>query len=232
MFELELPLQDGGISFINGSAVPITPGKVICAKPGQTRFSKFPYVCRFVHFTVADPVLRGTVSSLPDFTPLREGSGVEELFCRLCSSEGAYPPFGELEASGILLELIAALGKIKTAGPGGGKSFFDMDRVLDFIRDHICEDLSLERVSETFYLSPVHFHNLFKKALGVTLREYVEKQRLNRAAELLLTTDLPLARIALSCGFSSQSYFSFVFRRAFGTTPMRYVRQLCTGYEK
>lgn len=80
-------------------------------------------------------------------------------------------------------------------------------------------------------LSPIHFHNCFKSAVGKTLHEYVEEQRIKVAVNLLLTTDLTLTQIAFQCGFSSQSYFSYVFKRKMQTTPRKYVEQLNNLYE-
>ena len=47
MFEIELPIEIGGISYINTNTMPITPNMLICAKPGQTRHTKFPFKCYF-----------------------------------------------------------------------------------------------------------------------------------------------------------------------------------------
>lgn len=57
-----------------------------------------------------------------------------------------------------------------------------------------------------------------------TLREYVEEQRIRRAVNLLVGTDLTLSEIAYECGFSSQSYFSYVFKERMKTTPRAYAR--------
>jgi hypothetical protein len=52
MFEIELPISEGGISYIDGSSHPITENLVICAKPGQTRHSRLPFMCYFLHIIV------------------------------------------------------------------------------------------------------------------------------------------------------------------------------------
>ena len=78
-------------------------------------------------------------------------------------------------------------------------------------------------ISARFNLSPIHFHNIFKVAVGSTLRDYIEEQRIKRATNLLLTTNFSLTQIAYECGFSSQSYFSYVFKRKMKVTPREYV---------
>ena len=93
------------------------------------------------------------------------------------------------------------------------------------------EDLTLETLSAKFNLCPTHYHNIFKYNTGVTLREYVENQRIKKATNLLISTNLSLAQIAYECGFSSQSYFSFVFKRKFNTTPRKYAEKINILYE-
>ena len=118
------------------------------------------------------------------------------------------------------------------AGPGKIRNNrVDIEKALKYIKDNLTEDLSLQAVADHVLLSPNHFHNCFRTAVGKTLHEYVEDQRIKSAVNLLLTTDLTLTQIALQCGFSSQSYFSYVFKRKMKTTPRKYVEQLNNLYD-
>ena len=90
----------------------------------------------------------------------------------------------------------------------------------------------LNEIAEIVHLSPIHFHNCFKVSVGKTLRDYVEEQRLRKAIKLLLTTDYSLTKIAYECGFSSQSYFSYAFKRKMGLTPRQYATQVFKRYEE
>ena len=100
------------------------------------------------------------------------------------------------------------------------------------IKSDLTADLSLERVAAYASFSPIHFHNCFKRSTGKTLREFVEEERLLRATELLVGTDMTLSEIAYASGFSSQSYFSAVFQKRKGMSPRAYVRELQKRYEK
>ena len=64
-----------------------------------------------------------------------------------------------------------------------------------------------------------------------TLRDYVEQQRIKKAINLLQTTNLTLTQIAFECGFSSQSYFSYVFKRRMKKSPREYIKELYNMYE-
>ena len=236
MFEIELPLEPGGISYINNESHPITTDLIICAKPGQLRCTKFPYQCYYIHMLVPDPKLAAMVSQLPDFLPIQNRSQYEALFNQLCAFHNSHSQEDELLLQSIVLALIHGL-LIEAGQQRQGESkkyghYFDINSVFDYIKRNLCEDLSLENVAAHFSLSAIHFHNLFKKAVGVTLHEYVEEQRLKKAIDLLLTTKLTLTDIAFDCGFSSQSYFSFVFKRKFGVTPRGYAQSIFSKYEK
>ena len=106
-----------------------------------------------------------------------------------------------------------------------------MDELFLYIREHLTEDFSLENVSGSMSVSPIHFHNTFKTATGKTLRDYVEEQRIKKSINMLLTTNFSLTQIAYECGFSSQSYFSYVFKRRMKVTPREYTKEIHSKYE-
>ncbi|MBR0359492.1 MAG: helix-turn-helix transcriptional regulator, partial [Clostridia bacterium] len=107
-----------------------------------------------------------------------------------------------------------------------------IERAIKYIKENITSDLSLETVSRYAKMSPIHFHNCFKTATARTLREYVEEQRIKKAANMLITTDFTLADIAYECGFSSQAYFSYAFKRKMHITPREYAKQIFKQYAK
>jgi transcriptional regulator GlxA family with amidase domain len=140
----------------------------------------------------------------------------------------------EIILQSLFLELIYMLTQDARMQTKAGKyknNRFDIDKALKYIKGNLTEDLSLQKVADHVLLSPIHFHNCFKTAIGKTLHEYVEEQRIKAAINLLLTTELTLTEIAFQCGFSSQSYFSYVFKRNMGVPPRKYVEQINKRYE-
>jgi transcriptional regulator GlxA family with amidase domain len=97
-------------------------------------------------------------------------------------------------------------------------------RVKEYIDDHLTETIDLERLATTAGLSLHHFARAFKRSAGVPPHGYVLRQRLNRARDLLVCTDQPLAEIALAAGFSDQSHFARQFRQSFGVSPGNFRR--------
>jgi AraC family transcriptional regulator len=94
-----------------------------------------------------------------------------------------------------------------------------LESAIDYIQAHLDGDLSMAQIAGSVNSSPTHFASLFKRATGVSLHQYVIKQRVERAKLLLETTDLPIANIASKVGFSSQSHLTYHCKRQTGMTP-------------
>lgn len=234
MFELEIPVESGGVSYIDDEERPVKTNMIICAKPGQTRHTRFPFQCLYVHMTLESGYLFDTLVQLPDFITVDHPDEYRALFEKLLKYYNTRLRQDEILLQSVLLELIYRLSQESVAQvnrqrhTGGGQA---VHRALKYIRDNLTEDLSLAKVAGYVSLSPIHFHKAFKSAVGQTLHQYVEEQRIKRAIDFLMITDMTLTEIALQSGFSSQSYFSYVFKRHTGTTPRKYVEKIQRKYE-
>ncbi|HUL67418.1 MAG TPA: AraC family transcriptional regulator [Burkholderiaceae bacterium] len=94
-------------------------------------------------------------------------------------------------------------------------------RVIELIDAELGTALSITRLAATTGMSPDHFAHRFKLTFGQSPHRFVQLRRIEAARRLLTQTSLPIAEIALSTGFSSQSHFTQVFRQHTGTTPAR-----------
>ena len=108
----------------------------------------------------------------------------------------------------------------------GGLSRSKLERVKEYIRDRLTENITLQEISNEVGLSRCYFAQMFKQSTGIAPYQYVIQQRVERAKQLLKQHNLPLAEIALECGFSDQSALSRTFGKCVGTTPKDYRRQL------
>lgn len=84
------------------------------------------------------------------------------------------------------------------------------------------EALDLTRLAADARLSPLHFHRIFRGLIGETPLELHRRLRLERAAQALLESDLPVTRIALDAGYDSHEAFTRSFRAAYGRAPRDY----------
>lgn len=95
-------------------------------------------------------------------------------------------------------------------------------RAADFIRSHLGEDLSLARIADHVALSERQLVRLFRRAFGMSVRQFVIHSRVHAATHELTRTDKSLAQIARSLGFGDQSALSNTFRKVTGTAPRAY----------
>lgn len=95
-------------------------------------------------------------------------------------------------------------------------------RVIDFIQAHLGQDLSLEILAQQVGFSPYHFARLFRQTTGDSPHQFILRQRLERAQQLLKETNVPLVSVALESGFANQSHLTQAFQRYLGLTPRAY----------
>ncbi|NIZ19460.1 AraC family transcriptional regulator [Entomospira culicis] len=91
-----------------------------------------------------------------------------------------------------------------------------------YMHQNFSKNITLEEVSKIAKLSPSYFSRLFKTEMGLSFTEYLNRIRINESKRKLKFTNLTLFEIANICGFSDQSYFTKIFKRAEGISPGRY----------
>ena len=97
-----------------------------------------------------------------------------------------------------------------------------IDRVIDYLRDHLDKPLKLEDLAKVACFSEYHFHRVFGAMTGETLNDFTNRLRLEKAARLLRYSEQSLTEIALDCGFSSSATFSRAFRSGYDTSPSQF----------
>jgi AraC-like DNA-binding protein len=101
-------------------------------------------------------------------------------------------------------------------------------RVLDFITEHLADELPLSRLARVGAFSPFHFHRVFQAQTGETVRAFVARKRVERAMLLLGrgASRRRLTDLALELGFSSPAEFSRTFRLHTGLPPSKFRGQI------
>lgn len=100
----------------------------------------------------------------------------------------------------------------------------ELARIVAYIEDNLDRPIGLADLAAVVNVSRFHFARLFKRSTGTTAIRFVEQCRIRKAQSLIERTDLPLAQIALTAGFSDQSHFTRRFHRHIGCTPAAYAR--------
>jgi LacI family transcriptional regulator len=166
----------------------------------------------------------------------------DEVFCELCtptlSSIALNVEHAGFELSGLLDKMMQ--GKV------GEQEFFDVeplyvverqstevlaveDRVvaeaLAFIRSSATKPLSVLDVANKAAVSRRSLEIRFRRAVGWSVHDEIQRIRLNRVRQLLVETDLPVEKISVLSGFAAASYMSATFRKHWGLTPLQYRQQ-------
>ena len=97
-----------------------------------------------------------------------------------------------------------------------------IQKVLDYVEDHLAQSHSPEELSRVAALSPFYFQRLFTRLVKRPVNEYIKMRRLARACETLEDKDKRILDVAIECGFNSHEHFTKTFKSAFGITPEEY----------
>ena len=96
---------------------------------------------------------------------------------------------------------------------------------LRYIREHACRGVSVDEVVRSSTVSRSTLERQVRKYLGRTPQEEIRRVQINRAQELLLSTDLSAEQVAILCGFDYPEYFYTVFKRVAGVTTSEFRTQ-------
>ncbi|WP_419954833.1 response regulator transcription factor [Neobacillus niacini] len=93
---------------------------------------------------------------------------------------------------------------------------------VDYINNNLKNELTQKEVADHVHLNPSYLSSLFKEHVKLTFSEYVTRRRIQRAKELLITTNLPINDIAEESGYKTAKYFIKIFKELEGLTPSAY----------
>jgi AraC family transcriptional regulator len=150
--------------------------------------------------------------------------------CYACAELLAARAPGESKHVSALAQFLAAYlaekyldaAPAKTSSFRGGLPIWQIRKVEDHVREQLAEEISVEALAGLVGLSPFHFSRVFKQATGMSPLQFVTRERITRAQQLIRETSRSLIEIALEVGYTSPSHFAQVFRRAVGVTPTEF----------
>lgn len=135
----------------------------------------------------------------------------------LCQKEG-----NQLQVAAYLLvflENIITASRTPAANPAQ-----DIETAVNYIKEHIAEDLSLEALASHVDLSTSQFKQKFRHVMGTSPRNYINKEKISEAKKLLLE-GFSVTDVAEKLSFNDSSYFSTVFKKYTLKTPRQYVSE-------
>lgn len=97
-----------------------------------------------------------------------------------------------------------------------------LNQIIEYIHEHYDQDISLSELAEKFHMNYSYLSWYFKHRTNENLTAYINKIRIEKAKELLRYTDDTISQISAKIGFSEHNYFSKVFKKFTGITPVEY----------
>jgi AraC-like DNA-binding protein/mannose-6-phosphate isomerase-like protein (cupin superfamily) len=119
----------------------------------------------------------------------------------------------------LLTKLIRKLYPSKASSEKNDKLWKNL---LDFIHQNLDKRLSLSDLAKKCFYNPSYFSRVFKERFGITLADYLTKERTEYATRLLMETDFTTEHIATVCGYGDKSSLYRAFRKEYGVTPSEY----------
>jgi AraC family transcriptional regulator len=153
---------------------------------------------------------------------------VWETALKLKAEVGNSDPDSRHYVEALSLVLMHELARLERANTGpakplrGGLPRRQQKRVIEFIEEHLAEDISLAMLAQLVDLSLYHFARVFKQSFGVPPHHYHMARRIDRATNLLQSSALPVTQIGIQIGFRESSSFTRAYRKFTGVTPSAY----------
>ena len=213
---------------------PVRAGQVSFFPAGEVFSARTRERSRFLMVSLAPGMVLNHAASdrsgaLPRFVARR---GIEDPVARvLCERiraeavlDGARDA-GYVEALGKALAAHALRdyteGTVAEDVPGGLEAH-QLQRAIDFFRDHLLETASVGKVASVVGLTRFHFGRCFKRSTGLSPHQYLLRMRVDRARYLLETTSDTVNEVAIKSGFCDPSHLSTYFRRWVGVSPRQH----------
>lgn len=228
------------------------PGETVIVPPQETMIIDFPEATannptQCIALAIDDSYIRETVNYLNHYYNTGEeqqnwqlsfrqyhfenNHEITELInklIRICSSnEKSKNIYADLQLKELLIRLLQSqqLGEAEEGiadNMNGNRQHF----VLHYIREHLTEKIAVDALSRKAYLSRNLFFKWFREQFGITPLEYVNKERIKLAKQLLAKPQSNIYDVSKLCGFTDVNYFVRVFRKLEGTTPKVYQSSL------
>lgn len=208
--------------------------------------SKTPYEVRFssppgqeletisIHLAV-EPFRAALAAAYPgraNGVDLVDYFGRDEAFAHLCfvcaAMLSAATPGASRRVADLTTLFASYLAEKYTAATAekpdfrGGLPIRQLRKVEDHLQARLAEEISVGELAGLVDLSPFHFCRVFKQTTGMSPLQFVTRERISRAQQLMRASSRSLIEIALEVGYPNPSHFAQVFRRVVGTTPTEF----------
>lgn len=121
-----------------------------------------------------------------------------------------------------LIVLVSQLETFRYANIGDSKEDQFVVSVVSYLDENYTEEINLEKLADHFQCSPSYISHTFKNSTGISPIKYIIKRRIGLAQNLLISSDLTATQIAACVGYDNSNYFTSLFLKITGITPIEY----------
>ena len=238
--EFFLPLTSPGNIFVNDQVYPLRRGTLyLIGENTLHRTIATGFHARYV-LHISPKALSALSTPQTDFSRMAQASflraevpggqlvSLTERFQALERNKNDGSFGSDVQQTIALLELLIQAAPLLNAATAGesvrSKDFLRVSPILDYIRDHLSEPLTLDAIAGQFYLSKHYLCRIFKAATGFSVMEYIIYSRVLHARQLL-REGVSVQQAGELSGFSDNSHFIRTFGHLTGTSPGRYARE-------
>jgi AraC family transcriptional regulator, arabinose operon regulatory protein len=228
-------LRGRGWCRLDGKKWPLDEGKAIFIPPGQPHAyaadEHQPWTIHWLHIAGkrVDAYLSVLgVSSRQPLINLLDTAGLVQAFERLYGLlDLGYTESNLLALSTELGRFLALLKTHQTALHHKGRLAEEKIRAsMAFMREHLRDALTLKSLAAAVHMSVPHYASLFKRQTHTSPILFLIRLRMQRACELLTTTDLPIKAVCREVGYADPFYFCRIFKKTIGQSPGEYRRMV------
>ena len=218
-------LNGAATYFVENQSFHLKQGSLLCIPRGSVR-SAYTYPdnlmeCYSVSFQFFD--YKGAEGFLP--MPMISNIGIQpdliSLYGDLNNSWLRRSPGYKIKSHALLMLIILRLYELTLFNEHPIIIDSRINKVIRYITDNYCEDLTIEKVSEVTGLHPNYFGVLFKNSTGMSFRQFLTAIRINAAENLLKGGLHSITEVAARCGFTDVCYFSRVYKKTRGIPPSK-----------
>lgn len=218
MMESENPFGEDfrqKLQHISAQDVPRLVDEVL-ESPEGNRFSSM-----LMRYNALLDLLKITVQQISRSTP---GVDMKDIATRLSDEHDIFSASGRKESfREKAIAMLQQAVSMKQENMAGVKYSHVISKAEKYVAENFCDpNISLISVAKYVGLSSAHFSTVFSQSLGRSFINYLTAMRIERAKELLATTNMKLSAIAMEIGYNEPNYFSHVFRKMEGMTPKEY----------
>ncbi|MBE5732240.1 MAG: AraC family transcriptional regulator [Clostridiales bacterium] len=234
-FEFEIMISGDGKSFIDNNSCDLCSGLVLFRKPGSVSHSRLHFKAYYFYLYVDEKCeYYSKLLTLPNYffsTNRNEYYAIFENLFKLFTQYGIEKTNDLINAE--LIKLFFYMDRDRNQNVAKqiqSKTYESIQPSLDYITANYADQITLEDIAKASGYSQFYFQKKFVEIMGISPLKYLTNARIAHAKRLLIDPQKSLVDIAYECGFPSQSYFCYLFKKNTDLTPTEYRKSTLGNY--